>query len=72
MSTDGRDPREFLTSEDLADKLRRPIGTIRNWRVRGYGPRGFKVGNAVLYRRAVVDEWIAAQELAEADRRVSA
>ncbi|WP_083472998.1 helix-turn-helix domain-containing protein [Frankia sp. R43] len=63
---------EFLTTEDLALKLRRPVGTIRNWRLRGYGPCGFKVGNTVLYRREAVDDWIAEQEKAEANRRVSA
>lgn len=73
VSADGRERwQEFLTTEDLAGKLRKPVGTIRNWRMRGYGPRGFKVGNTVLYRREVVDEWIAEQEQAEAERQVSA
>lgn len=57
--------REFLTTEEVAEKLRKPVGTLRQWRHRGYGPRGFKVGNTVLYRRTVVDTWIAAQEAAE-------
>ncbi|WP_018639518.1 helix-turn-helix transcriptional regulator [Parafrankia elaeagni] len=73
VSADAREQRqEFLTTEDLAAKLHRPIGTIRNWRLRSYGPRGFRVGNAVLYRREVVDAWIAGQEQAEADRQPSA
>ncbi|MEX5636984.1 helix-turn-helix domain-containing protein [Parafrankia sp. FMc2] len=58
--------------DGLAVELHKTTGTIRNWRTRGYGPRGFKVGNTVLYRRTEVDRWLAEQEQAEADRRVSA
>ncbi len=57
--------REFLTTEEVAEKIRKPVGTLRQWRHRGYGPRGFKVGNTVLYRSSVVDAWIAEQEAAE-------
>lgn len=56
---------EFLTTNEVAAKLRKPPGTIRNWRHRNYGPRGFKVGGTVLYRREAVDAWIATQEAAE-------
>lgn len=56
---------EYLTTEQFGALIHKPVGTIRNWRHRGYGPRGFKVGNTVLYRRSVVERWIADQERAE-------
>lgn len=56
---------EFLTTAEFAERIRKPVGTVRQWRHRQYGPRGFKVGNTVLYRRAVVESWIAAQERKE-------
>lgn len=63
---------EFLRTQELSDLIKVPIGTIRNWRTRMYGPAGFKVGNTVLYRRSVVEAWLAEQERAETDRQASA
>ena len=55
----------FLTTEELSRVLKVPVGTLRQWRHRRYGPRGFRVGNAVLYRRTVVESWLDERELAE-------
>lgn len=67
-----REVDEFLTTQELSERIKVPVGTIRNWRCRHYGPLGFKVGNTVLYRRSVVDAWLAEQERAEDKRRAAA
>ncbi len=56
---------EFLTTTELGTLLKVPVGTLRQWRHRGFGPRGFALGGTVRYRRSVVEKWIAEQEAAE-------
>ncbi|SBW20450.1 hypothetical protein FDG2_1696 [Candidatus Protofrankia californiensis] len=56
---------EFLTTAELSSILKIPSGTLRQWRHRGFGPRGFALGSAVRYRRKVVEAWIAEQEAAD-------
>ena len=51
----------LLTPEEVAERLRRPIATIRFWRARGIGPKGARVGGRVLYRESDVEAWITAQ-----------
>jgi hypothetical protein len=53
---------EFLTKEDLAAELRRNPRTLDRWDVLGVGPPRTHVGRQVLYRRASVQKWLAAQE----------
>jgi hypothetical protein len=60
---------ELLDMDDLSALLRIPIGTLRNWRVSGDGPPGFRVGKHVRYRRADVEAWIEELARAEARRR---
>ena len=49
---------EFLTTEALANILKVSPLTIRDWRKKGTGPRGVKVGHAVRYAREDVARWI--------------
>jgi hypothetical protein len=35
-----------------------PPRTVYNWRTRGLGPRGIRVGRHVRYRLADVDAWL--------------
>ena len=51
---------EYLTTEDLAVKLRTSPETCRFWRHIGKGPKSFKVGRRVLYAREDVQAWIDA------------
>lgn len=51
---------EFLTTEELALKLRTSPETVRWWRHSKKGPKSFKVGRRVLYARADVEAFIAA------------
>ena len=53
---------EFLTKEELAAELRRNPRTLDRWDVLRMGPPRTHVGRKVLYRRASVQKWLAAQE----------
>ena len=50
-----------MTIEELADFLRIPKGTLYQWRHRGRGPSGVRVGRFVRYRPADVEAWLEAQ-----------
>jgi len=65
------DPDRLLTSEEVAERLRRPIATVRFWRSRGKGPRGASIGGHVLYRESDVEAWIEG-EFAKEDAKESA
>ena len=49
---------DLLTITETADLVRAPVATLRYWRHRGTGPRSFRLGRRVLYRRDDVDAWI--------------
>jgi hypothetical protein len=53
---------EFLTKEELAAELRRNPRTLDRWDALGVGPPRTHIGRKVLYRRASVQKWLAAQE----------
>mgnify|MGYP000367010547 CR=1 FL=1 len=44
-----------------ADFLCQIVRTIQKWLVTGYGPRFFKFGHSVWYRRSVLLEWVEEQ-----------
>jgi excisionase family DNA binding protein len=50
---------EYLTTQEVAERLRTSPDTVRYWRHVGKGPQSFKVGRRVLYPKSAVDEWIA-------------
>lgn len=52
---------DWLSPEDLADEIHVPVGTVYQWRYKGTGPKGFKIGRHVRFRRADVDRWIEEQ-----------
>jgi excisionase family DNA binding protein len=52
---------ELLTIVEAADLLRAPVATLRYWRHLGTGPRSFRLGRHVLYRRDDLRAWIDAQ-----------
>jgi excisionase family DNA binding protein len=51
----------FLTTDDLAERLRTSPRTIRHWRQIGKGPKGVKIGRRVLYDAKEIDRWIERQ-----------
>lgn len=46
-----------LLPKELADRLRVSVGTLANWRVKGYGPTFIKCGKKILYPVAKVEAW---------------
>ena len=52
---------ELLTITEAADLLRAPVATLRYWRHRNTGPRSFRLGRRVLYRRDDLRAWIDAR-----------
>ncbi|MGX5653284.1 helix-turn-helix transcriptional regulator [Geodermatophilus nigrescens] len=52
---------ELLTIAEAAQLLRAPVATLRYWRHLGTGPRSFRLGRRVLYRRDELHTWIDAQ-----------
>ncbi|MGH3327677.1 MAG: helix-turn-helix transcriptional regulator [Streptomycetales bacterium] len=48
---------KYLTTAELAQRLRTSPETIRYWRHLGRGPQGFKPGRVVLYPLEDVEAW---------------
>jgi excisionase family DNA binding protein len=51
----------YLTLAEVAELTRTTSGAIYQWRRRGKGPPGHRVGKRLLFRRADVLDWIEAQ-----------
>ncbi|HIE4035242.1 TPA: helix-turn-helix transcriptional regulator [Pseudomonas aeruginosa] len=51
-----------FTTEEAAQYLRLSRQTLELLRLQGGGPRYAKLGRSVRYRRAALDEWLAANE----------
>lgn len=52
---------KLLSIEDLSDYLGVPKNTLYQWRTKGYGPAGVRVGKHVRYRPEAVDAWLDGQ-----------
>lgn len=52
-------PDQYLTPEDLVVMLRLPsVDTVYQWRRKGTGPRGFRVGRHLRFDPADVRAWV--------------
>jgi DNA-binding transcriptional MerR regulator len=51
----------LLTQAEVAERVRRPVATLRFWRHKGIGPRSANVGGRVLYKRSDVEAWLEEQ-----------
>jgi excisionase family DNA binding protein len=49
------------TVKDVAEFLAVPVQTLYEWRTKGYGPKGIRVGRYVRYRREDVFAWVESQ-----------
>lgn len=58
--------RQLMKTKGLAEYTGIPVQTIYQWSVKGYGPKGMRVGRHVLYDVADVDAWLDA--LKEGDK----
>jgi excisionase family DNA binding protein len=52
---------DLLTIAEAAALLRAPVATLRYWRHLGTGPRSFRLGRRLLYRRDDLHDWIDAR-----------
>lgn len=52
---------KLLTIDEVAERLRKPVATLRYWRHIGAGPSSAKFGRDVRYREADVQAWIDKQ-----------
>lgn len=56
------DTHEPLTgTAQVAEYLGVPVGTLHQWRHKGTGPPGYKIGRHVKYRLSEVDAWLEDQ-----------
>lgn len=53
---------EFLDSKALERLTGTPASTWRYWAARGEGPASFLLGRRRVWRRSVVETWLAEQE----------
>lgn len=51
----------FITTKELAERLRKNVPAVQQMRHRGLGPKGTRVGRDVLYAEADVEAWLAAK-----------
>ena len=51
----------LLTSDEVSTMTRLPIETLRYYRHKGVGPKGFLMGRRLVYKRADVEAWIEAK-----------
>ena len=49
---------EMLDDLQVAKYLRMSVASVRRWRVLRQGPKFFKIGSAVRYRKADLDAWL--------------
>lgn len=54
---------KYMTTAELAELCRTSPDTVRYWRHIGKGPGSFKLGRRVLYAAAVVEAWLADQQM---------
>ena len=57
---------DLMTLPEVAEATKIPLGTLRYWRHVGSGPKSFRMGRRVMYRKNDVDAWVEAQYTAEA------
>ncbi|CAN5407238.1 hypothetical protein BH10ACT8_BH10ACT8_07680 [soil metagenome] len=59
MSGTDTEDDDLLTTAEVVVITRAPASTVRYWRHVGMGPRSFRLGKRVVYRRRDVLAWIA-------------
>mgnify|MGYP002355399842 CR=1 FL=1 len=52
---------DLMFTEEVSAKCRVPEPTLRWWRHVGTGPKSFRLGRRVVYKRADVEAWIEEQ-----------
>jgi len=57
---------DFLTTKDLAERLKLSTRTLETWRARKVGPPYLKAGKSVRYDRRAVQEWLSQRKNSQA------
>lgn len=50
-----------LTIQEAAEKLRMSVDTLRDWRVKGKGPKARLIANKLLYLESDLYQWLKDQ-----------
>lgn len=56
--SDSRSPEPLLSAEDVAAFLSIPVRTLYQWRHKGTGPKGIRVGRHLRYRQQELEAWL--------------
>jgi predicted DNA-binding transcriptional regulator AlpA len=62
---------EILLMEEVSELTRIPLSTLRFYRHSSQGPKSFKLGGRVAYKRSDVLDWIESRYNADTARRVA-
>ncbi len=65
------DTEPLLTLSELAARLSVSVQTLYDLRSKGRGPRGFRIGRELRFRRSEVDAWLGRLEAADEARHPS-
>jgi len=68
LREDPRGMANILTLEEVANKTRIPLATLRYWRSTGTGPSTFRLGRRVMAYESAVDSWIEAEAAKDLSR----
>lgn len=49
---------QLMTTEEVADYLQVPIGTLYGWRYKRIGPVAVRIGRHLRYRRSDIEQWL--------------
>lgn len=60
-NTTALEQRGFRCETDAASQLGSKPSTLRAWRVKGKGPRYYKIGGKIFYKDSDLETWIEAQ-----------
>lgn len=52
---------ELWTIQEVSQRLKVPVATLRYWRAEGRGPLAVRIGTRLLYRPDDVTAWVDAQ-----------
>jgi excisionase family DNA binding protein len=54
---------KLMTTEEVAEYLGMPVGTLYRWSCQSSGPTPIKVGRHLRYRPADVEKWLTGHEV---------
>jgi excisionase family DNA binding protein len=52
---------EWVSPAELADEIRRPVQTVYAWQHKGTGPKAYRLGRHLRYRRSDLEAWLEQQ-----------